>query len=112
MESKRQLKVAKQLQKDLGEIFQEEARSTFGNALITVTKVNVTKDLSVAKVNLSLFTPTDKQELLKLIKSHSKEIRYKLGNKIKHQLRIVPQLLFYEDDSLDYIENIDNLLNE
>ncbi|MFA8449142.1 MAG: 30S ribosome-binding factor RbfA [Bacteroidales bacterium] len=112
MESKRQQKVAKQIQRDLGEIFQEEARLYFRNALITVTKVNISRDLSVAKINLSLFSTEDKQELLDEIKERAKEIRHKLAARVKHQLRIVPQLLFYEDDSLDYIDNIENLLKE
>ncbi|MFA8299401.1 MAG: 30S ribosome-binding factor RbfA [Hyphomicrobiales bacterium] len=112
MESKRQQKVAKQIQKDLGEIFQLEAKNKFKGALITVTKVNVTRDLASAKVNLSLFGFEDNEALLKLIRDNSKDIRHELGRRIRHQMRIVPNLLFYIDDSLDYIENIENLLNE
>ena len=100
------------LQKDLGEIFQLDMRHVSLGAMITVTKVKVTPDLALAKVYLSLFASKDKDALLKSIRSHTKEIRGKLGNRIKNQLRVVPNLNLYLDDSLDYIENIDSLLNE
>ncbi|MCF8234922.1 MAG: 30S ribosome-binding factor RbfA [Bacteroidales bacterium] len=112
MESKRQQKISKLLQKDLGEIFQREAGSLFGGAMITVTKVHVTKDLGIARVFLSLFATKDKQALLEKIRKEGNQIRWQLGNKVKHQLRKIPELHFYEDDSLDYIENIETLLNE
>ncbi len=79
--------------------------------MVTVTKVHVTPDLHLAKTYLSLFASPDKEELMKNIKKHSGEIRGKLGNRIRHQLRAVPELHFYEDDSLDYIDNIENLLD-
>ena len=112
METIRQERINNLLQKDLGEIFQVELRHVSRGAMITVTKVRVTPDLSVAKVYLSLFAAADKEELLKNIRSHTKEIRGKLGNRIRNQLRVVPDLSFYIDDSLDYIENIDSLLKE
>ncbi len=110
MDTIRQERINNQLQKDLGEIFQVELKHVSRGAMITVTKVKVTPDLSLAKVYLSLFAASDKDELLKSIRSHTKEIRGKLGRRIKNQLRVVPDLSFYIDDSLDYIENIDNLL--
>ncbi len=110
METIRQERINKILQKDLGEIFQLELRHVTIGSMVTVTKVKVTPDLSVAKIYLSLFATKDKDELLKNIRKHTKEIRGKLGNRVKNQLRIVPNLSFYIDDSLDYIENIDNLL--
>lgn len=79
--------------------------------MITVTKVHVTKDLSIARVYLSLFGKGDKDSLMKEIQSHSKDIRYKLGVRTGKQLRIIPELEFYLDDSLDYIENIEKLLS-
>ena len=111
MESARQQKINKLLQKDLGVIFQLESRNILGTgAMITVTKVNVSKDLSVAHVYLSLFAVKDKEILLKQIQRKTSAFRNLLGKKIRHQLRVVPELLFDIDDSLDYIENIDKLL--
>ena len=112
MESTRQQKVSRLLQKDLGEIFQVESRNWFGNIMITVTKVLVTRDMSIAKIYLSLFATGDKEELLKNIRKHGNEIRYKLGKRIGKQVRVIPELHFYHDDSLDYIENIEKLLND
>lgn len=112
MESTRQLKVSRLLQKDLGEIFQRESRNLFRGAMITVTKVNVTPDLALAKVYLSLFAVENKDDLLEQIRSHTREIRYKLGQRIGKQVRVVPELNFFLDDSLDYIENIERLLDE
>jgi ribosome-binding factor A len=110
MESKRQQRIARLLQKDLGEIFQKEAGHIVGKSLVTVTKVHVTSDLGILRAYLSLFATDDKPGLLENIRKHKNEIKYKLGNRIRQQLRAVPELEFYEDDSLDYIENIENLL--
>jgi len=112
MESTRQLKVSKLLQRDLGEIFQQESRNLFKGAMITVTKVHVTPDLSLAKVYLSLFAIENKDGLLGEIQNHNREIRYKLGQRIGKQVRVVPELQFFLDDSLDYIDNIEKLLDE
>ncbi|MCK4406648.1 MAG: 30S ribosome-binding factor RbfA [Bacteroidales bacterium] len=112
MESKRQNKISKLLQKDLGEIFQLQSRNLFGGALITVTKVNVTNDMSIAKVYLSLFATKNKEELLENIRRRTKDVRRELGFRVKNQLRAVPELKFYLDDSLDYIDNIESLLKE
>jgi ribosome-binding factor A len=112
MESTRQSKISRLLLKDLSDIFLRESRIHFGGVMITVTKVHVTSDLSIAKVYLSLFTTRDKNELLTSIKTHTKEIRFKLGQKIGRQIRVIPELQFYIDDSLDYIEKIEKLLEE
>jgi ribosome-binding factor A len=80
-------------------------------AMVTVTRVKVTPELSLARVYISLFATKDKNALMGEIRKHTKEIRGKLGNRIRHQLKSVPELNFYLDDSLDYIENIDNLLD-
>ncbi|MCB0821676.1 MAG: 30S ribosome-binding factor RbfA [Bacteroidales bacterium] len=112
MESTRQQKVSRLLQKDLSSIFQSEVQNLFGHVMITVTKVHVTKDLSIAKVYLSLFGTNDKATLIKNIKVHGGEIRYKLGKRIGKQVRAIPELQFFEDDSLDYIEHIENLLED
>ncbi|MBE9491397.1 MAG: 30S ribosome-binding factor RbfA [Bacteroidetes bacterium] len=112
MESQRQQKIARLIQKDLGTLFQREGSGMFDGAMITVTKVNITGDLSLARVYLSLFATKDKDELLMTINKKRKNIRYRLASKIRHQLRSVPELEFYIDDSLDYIENIENLLKK
>ena len=112
MESMRLDRVSKLLQKDLGEILQFDLKHVTKRAMVTVTKVNVSPDLSIAKIYLSLFATPDKAVMLADIKRHSKEIRGKLGARIKNQMRVVPGLQFYEDDSLDYIDNIENLLKD
>jgi len=110
MESQRQQKISRLIQKDLGEIFQRSGYK-YDNAMITVTKVSVTKDLALAKVNLSLFATPNKEVTIKKINDATSEVRYELGKRVKHQLRVIPELQFILDDSLDYIENIDNLLD-
>lgn len=110
MESKRQQRIARLLQKDLGEIFQHEAHDLTAGAMVTVTKVYVTSDLAISRVYLSIFGTDEKQAMLNKIREHGSKIKYKLGNRIRKQLRTVPNLEFYEDDSLDYIDNIERLL--
>ncbi len=110
METTRQNKISRLIQKDLSEIFRFLTRENFNNAMITVTSVRVSPDLSVAKVFLSIFALKDKSDILPLIKAKKTEIRYELALKTGKQLRVVPSLEFFEDDSLDYIENIDRLL--
>ncbi len=110
MESKRQQKISRLIQKELGEIFQLIARDNFPGFLITVTRVNVTPDLSLAKVFLSLFGAGNRDEIFAKINSHKKEIRHQLALRVGKQMRIIPELVFNIDDSLDYIENIENLL--
>jgi ribosome-binding factor A len=108
----RQNKTSRLLEKNLGEIFQLESNNLFGGALITVTKVVSSKDLSIVKVYISLFDTKDKDKLFSEIVKHRKIIRYKLAYKVKNQLRIVPDLEFHIDDSLDYIYSIENLLKK
>lgn len=112
MDSTRLQKVSRLLQRDLGTIFQQESRNMFNGIMITVTKVNISPDLSIAKVYLSLFATSDKEEMINSIRGHAREIRFKLGRKIGKQVRVIPELQFYLDDSLDYIENIEKLLDE
>ena len=102
MESQRQQKIARLLLRDLSTIFQEMARESNFGGIITVTKVNVTKDLSQAKVYLSIFGVKDTSALLEEVKRKTKEIRFLLGQRIRHQLRLTPELTFFLDDSLDY----------
>lgn len=110
MESVRQSKVARLIQKELASFFQVESRNLFMGKMITVTVVRVSPDLGLAKIYLSIF-PTDKNEdYLSVINLHVKTIRNALGKSIRHQVRIIPELAFYLDDSLDYLERIDRLL--
>ena len=112
MDSTRQNKVARLLQKELGEIFQRESMNLFRGALISVTVVRVAPDLSFAKVFVSIFAPSkDEQELFKSIQDNTKKIRQMLAQKVAKQLRIIPELAFHIDDSIAYQENITRLLN-
>jgi len=110
MSSTRQNKIERLLQRDLGDIFQKGTSSLFKGKMITVTKVRISPDLSVARVYLSLFPVDDKQEFIDYISSIEGQIRFDLGKRVRHQLRKIPQLAFFVDDSLDYIDNIDKLL--
>jgi ribosome-binding factor A len=112
MESLRQQKVNKLLAKELAEIFRSEARSLFGGGFITVTGVRISPDLGLAKVYLSIMATKDKNVVFKLIQDQSNVIRKKLGLIVGRQLRIVPELMFYIDDSLDYAMKIDALLKK
>jgi ribosome-binding factor A len=112
MATTKQNKVARLLQKDLGDIFQKNSRSMFEGKMITVTVVRISPDLMIAKVYLSIFPSNNKEEILELVRSRANEIRYELGNRIKNQVRKIPELRFYIDDSLDYIEKIDDILSD
>lgn len=112
MESVRQQKVNKLLAKELAEIFRSESRSMFGGGFITVTGVRVSPDLSSAKVYLSIMGNKDRKAIFKLIEDQTHVIRRKLGAIVGKQLRIVPELMFYIDDSLDYAMRIEELLKK
>lgn len=109
MESKRQAKISRLIQKDLSEIFRGYTQS-MGGVMVSVSSVRVSPDLSVAKAYLSIFPPQRADELLGNIKAQAKTVRYELARRVKDVLRKCPELQFYLDDSLDYIENIDRLL--
>ena len=110
--STRQLKVAREIQKELAEIIRSKGMAAFGGALVTVSEVRVSPDLSVAKVFVSIFPSEKSDELLKNVAANEKSIRYELGTRVRNQLRIIPELRFFLDDSLDYIERIDELLKK
>ena len=110
MDSTRQLKMARMLQKELGDIFELDMRRLYPGVMITLTKVNVTRDLSIARFHLSIFALQGQKPKIEEIREHIPEFRYKLGNKIAKQVRIIPALEFFEDDSLDYIENLEKLI--
>ncbi|MBQ6772053.1 MAG: 30S ribosome-binding factor RbfA [Bacteroidales bacterium] len=111
MEGKRLEKVNRLIQKELGDIFQKELKPKVPMLMITVTHVRVTSDLGYANVYLSVFGVDDKKKVVEEVAQNGKAIRGLLGNRVRHQMRVVPELRFFEDDSLDYIENIDNLLH-
>lgn len=109
MESTRQAKIARLLQKELSEIFRQQTAKTNG-VIVSVSTVRVSPDLSIARAYLSVF-PSDKSELiLSNINASAKTIRYELAKRVRFQLRKTPELSFYIDDSLDYIEKIASLL--
>ncbi|MBD5183249.1 MAG: 30S ribosome-binding factor RbfA [Muribaculaceae bacterium] len=109
MESTRQAKISRLLQKELSEIFRRQTAKTHGT-IVSVSAVRVSPDLSIARAYLSVF-PSDKaQEVMDSIQASARTIRYELAQKVRFQLRKTPELSFYLDDSIDYLENIDNLL--
>jgi len=109
-ESKRQLRVAKLIQHEIADLLQRELPGLVTGALVTITKVRVTPDLSLARYYVSVLGD-QKQAVVVRLNDARAEVRLKLGQRLRHQLRIVPQLECYLDDSLDYIENIDRLLS-
>jgi ribosome-binding factor A len=111
MEGTRLSKIERLLQKELGELFRKQTAMTRGT-LISVSTVHVSPDLSVAKVYLSFFPSEKGKELLDAIEKNKKTIRYDLGQLVRTQLRRIPELTFYLDDSLDYVENIDKILKQ
>ncbi|MBO4581143.1 MAG: 30S ribosome-binding factor RbfA [Bacteroidales bacterium] len=112
MESTRQQKIARLLQKELSDVLQTEGGNIYGNAMVTVTRVEVSRDSSYAKVYLSIFAAKDKKAVFDAVAGKGKELRFKLGQRIKNQMRIIPELHWIYDDTLDYLENIENLLKK
>ena len=111
MQETRQNRIARLLQKELSLIFQSQTRLMHG-VMVSVTRTRVSPDLSVCTAYLSVFPSEKGEELLKNIESNIKTIRYELGTRVHNQLRIIPELRFFIDDSLDYIERIDELLKK
>jgi len=109
MESKRLAKISRLIQKELSEIFRKQT-ARLGGVLVSVSAVRVTPDLSIARAYLSIFPSGKAPEILENIKKQTKSVRYELAHAVKDTLRKCPELEFYLDDSLDYIENIDRLL--
>ena len=109
MEGKRQAKIARLIQKEQSEIFRRQT-AALGGVIVSVSAVRVTPDLSIAKAYLSIFPPEKGQAIIDNIKKQSKTVRYELAQAVKQVLRKCPDLQFYLDDSLDYIDNIDRLL--
>lgn len=111
METNRQKKIGNVIQKDLVDILQGEVRkNAISNLIISVSKVTVTSDLSIAKIYLSIFPQEKAHQTLEAIKTNTYLIKHNLAQRVRQQLRKVPNLIFFMDDSLDYIENIDKAL--
>ena len=111
METTRQNKIARLIQKELSEIFLLQTKSMPG-VLVSVGIVRISPDMSYARVYLSVFPSERSEEIVKNINANMKSIRFELGNRVRHQLRIIPELKFFVDDSLDYAEKIDELLKK
>ncbi len=112
MDSTRQNKISKQIQKDLSEIILPICRNIAPGKMFTITQVRVTPDLGLARAYVSVFPSEKSQDSVNTLNLHVSQIRNELGRKIRHQVRIIPEIKFFLDDSLDYIENIDNLLKK
>ena len=110
MDSIRQNKVARLIQRDLCEMFQQECKEYTEGAMLSVTAVRVSPDLSYAKIYVSIFPSERVEAVMKSLEEKNKSIRFILGKKVGKQMRIVPELRFFVDDSLDYIDKIDELL--
>ena len=111
METTRQNKISRLLQKELSEIFLLQTKAMTG-VLVSVSAVRISPDMSIARVYLSIFPSAKGGGMVKNINNNMKSIRYELGTRVRHQLRIIPELKFFVDDSLDYIEKIDSLLQK
>ena len=112
MESTRQKKVSRLVQKELSVIFQQLTQEILGNIMVSVTIVRISPDLAEANIFLSIFPVNDPSEALKVVKSSTSMIRKKMGESVRNQLRIVPTLQFHLDDSAAYAEEIDRLLKK
>ena len=111
METTRQQKIARLLQRELSELFRLQTQGMHGT-LVTVSAVRVSPDLSIAKGYLSIFPSENAEEISKNINENARSIRYEIGTKVRYQLRVIPEFKFFIDDSLDYIEHIDELLKK
>lgn len=109
MQETRQAKISRLLQKELAQIFQSQTRMMHG-VMVSVTRVKISPDLSVCTAHLSVFPSEKAEEILNNVNANVKTIRYDLGQRIRNQVRIIPELRFFIDDSLDYIDHIDELL--
>ena len=108
--STRQLKVAREIQKDMAEILRSKGMAAFAGAMVTVSEVRVSPDLSIAKTYVSIFPSAKADEVMGILNENVKSYRGELGRQVKGQLRIVPEIVFYLDSTLDYAEHIEQLL--
>ena len=111
METKRQQKFARVIQQQLSETLPTEGWSFHGNSIVTITMVRMSPDLSIAKVYLSIFNAENNELLLNELRAKSREIRYKLGEKIRNQVRVIPSIDFFIDDSMEYVSKMEKLFD-
>lgn len=111
MQETRQNRIARLLQKELAQIFQSQTRAMRG-VMVSVTRCRISPDMSICTAYLSVFPSEKGEEIINNVNANEKTIRYELGTKVRHQLRIIPELRFFIDDSLDYIDHIDELLKK
>ena len=111
METTRQNKIARLLQKELSDIFQKQPSQMRGT-LVSVSNCRISPDLSICRVYLSVFPSERAEEIVANITANQKQVRFELGQRVRHQLRIIPELKFFVDDSLDYVDHIDELLGK
>jgi ribosome-binding factor A len=111
-ESKRQKQVAKLIQEEMTLIFQKEGLNMVQGGMVSLSKVMVTPDLLEARIHLSFFKIADPKAIMAIVKEKMGELRGALGNKLRHQLRRIPELQFFEDDTLDHVSKIEDLLNK
>ena len=111
-ESTRQLKVAREIQRDLAEIIRSKGMAVFAGAMVTVSEVRISPDLSIAKVYVSIVPSAKAEQVMGILEENKKALRGELGHKVASQLRIVPEIDFYLDSSIDYAEHIEELLKK
>lgn len=111
METTRQNKISRLIQKELSDVFQQQTRQMRG-VLVSVSGCRISPDLSICRVYLSVFPSEKAEEIVGNINTNQKQVRFELGQRVRHQLRIIPELKFFVDDSLDYVEHIDELLRQ
>ncbi|MEA3495304.1 MAG: 30S ribosome-binding factor RbfA [Bacteroidota bacterium] len=112
MSTRRQEKFARLIQRELGDLFLKEGKKIFGDAMISVTKVLVSPDLGYAKIYLNFINVKNTDEVIELVQNHAGEIRFNLGKRIRNQARKIPELSFFYDDTLDYVEKMDKLFKD
>ena len=111
METTRQNKISRLIQKELSDIFQKQTSAMRG-VLVSVSACRISPDLSICRAYLSVFPSEKAEEIVQNINNNQKQVRYELGTRVGKQLRIIPELKFFIDDSLDYVEHIDDLLKK
>jgi ribosome-binding factor A len=112
MDTRRQQKIGTLIQKEFADIINRELKGLFGKALVSIPKVIVTSDMSIARFYLSIFNADDKQQVLGIFEERKHELRRILGEKLRHQLRKIPELEFYIDDTLDYVYRMEEVFRE
>lgn len=112
MESKRQQKFARLLQKELAEVFQRDVSHLFNGAYLSITTVRTSPDLGVAKIYLSMLLAKNPQEILATVRENTKAVRHALAQRIKNQVRVIPELIFFLDDSAEYAAKMDKIISD